>query len=267
MDYITTDNSFSWKRVGMVARFYYPRVKWQLLLYPLFALALNLIGGYILKAGFPAVLISPLSSIPSWMVYYGSLFLIIKESREVETMLPATAKEKATCLILYAALLLPLITTIPSWIGGFIVFGTFNTAEIMPYINFPEDSKKVIDYMAPLLNQSMYYGIPTVIACSLITLLTVARAKRNRIILSIAFVIAYTVAMTLIGTVAVIVSIFSENGIINEIKKGSVSDDRLMQDLFANTLPTTLDTIAICGVITVAVMIPLIYRGIKNRQV
>lgn len=267
MDYITTDNSFSWKRTGMVARFYYPRLKWQLLLYPLLALAFNLTLGYLIKAEIPIVLISPFFHILSWAVYFGPLFLIIKSSREVETTLPATAKEQATCLILYAALLLPLTTTIPSWIGYFIVFGTFDWAEIISYINLPAESKQVIDYMSTFLNRSHYYSISIVTACSLITLLTVVRAKRNRIILSIAFVVAFNFAMTLVAIATMLVYMFSDNGIINEIKKGHSSDDILIQDLMTNIMPSTMSIMAIFGVITVVVLILLIYRGIKNRQV
>lgn len=265
MDYITTDNSFSWKRVGMVARFYYPRLKWQLALYPLAAFLFTLAGGYLLKAGFPAILISPFSSIASWMVYLGPLFLIIKSSREVETMLPATAKEQATCLILYAALLLPLITSIPAWAGSFVVFGTTNLASVMSYINFPPEAKEPLEYIAPYLSRSFYYGIPMTMTFSLVTLLTIVKAKRNRIILSIVFVIALNFAITLITIGAVMINAFSDNWIINEVKRG-IPAEELKRELLTDIMPITLDIIAILGIISIAVLIPMIYRGIKNRQ-
>ncbi len=265
MDYITTNNSFSWKRVGMVARFYYPRLKWQLALYPLAAFLFTLAGGYLLKAGFPAILISPFSSIASWMVYLGPLFLIIKSSREVETMLPATAKEQATCLILYAALLLPLITSIPGWAGSFVVFGTMNLTSVMSYINFPPEAKEALEYIGPELNRTSYYGVFTVVTCSLITLLTVVRAKRNRIILSIVFVIAFNFVMTIIGVIAMFSKMFSDGGVISRIQDGTPVDEttkEFIQELF----PATLNVMAIFGTISIAVLIPMIYRGIKNRQ-
>ncbi len=231
-----------------MARFYYPRLKWQLALYPLAAFLFTLAGGYLLKAGFPAILISPFSSIASWMVYLGPLFLIIKSSREVETMLPATAKEQATYLA-----------------GSFVVFGTMNLASVMSYINFPPEAKEALEYIGPELSRASYYGVFTVVTCSLITLLTVVRAKRNRIILSIVFVIAFNFAMTIIGVITMFSKMFSDGGVISRIQDGTPVDE-ITKEFIQELLPATLNVIAIFGTISIAVLIPMIYRGIKNRQ-
>ena len=269
MDSLTiSDNRFSWHRTGMTAAFYYPRVKWQIIFYPVVAMLLSLLSALLNKHQFPILLASPLNSIVTWMVYLGPLFLLNRSSREVETMLPATAKEQSVCLILYAAVLVPAITILGSWIGQTIVYGNTNPLIIFSNANLPGDTEEVKELtkaMVPYMGKSYIGGLLNLIAATLVTLTAVVKVRKNRILMAIVFVIVYNIVTTIIGTVAMLIRMFS-SGFMQLAKSGNAADEAF-KNLFMSTMSETFTTIAVIAAIAIVIFIPTIYRGIKNFQI
>lgn len=95
---------FSWKRVAMVGRYYYPTLRLQIILYPLISLAVG-IATYSTKLWYYSALIEAfygiLSVALSFMYYWAPTVFSRSNGRAIEVMLPARSSEKSTFIVLY----------------------------------------------------------------------------------------------------------------------------------------------------------------------
>jgi membrane protein len=114
-------NRFSWGRVMKIAGYYKPALRTQLILYPLVALVSGLSAGFAMKYPHTGILTGLLVTAMVFMLYWGPTVFSRKSSRQVEVMLPALASEKATFIILYCMVFLPLLIGVPYNIGEAIM--------------------------------------------------------------------------------------------------------------------------------------------------
>ena len=103
------DNGFSWARVKMVAAYYYPVLKPQIIWYPIVVAVLYCLAvlcqmvDWLAPVG--AVLIAPFS----FMLYLAPIILARRDNRLIISMLPATAVEKIVFLTAYFFVMVPLM--------------------------------------------------------------------------------------------------------------------------------------------------------------
>ena len=109
-DLIHLKPGFSWERLSMVARYYYPALKAQIILYPLVAIGLAVIQ-YALSRHEVGVLFSGmLSTVLNFMIYLAPCIFVRRGDRFIETLLPATGVEKSLFIISYCLIFIPLVT-------------------------------------------------------------------------------------------------------------------------------------------------------------
>lgn len=117
---INYSSSFSWRRVGMIARYYYPSLKWQMIIYSL-ASALFGIITYIATEGtvnvytigfFSVLVMAVIGSVQPFMVYFAPGFFV-KSCRDVDVAIPALWSEKATFVMLYLFVGVPILVSVP----------------------------------------------------------------------------------------------------------------------------------------------------------
>lgn len=115
---IQSKASFSFRRIGMVADFYYPIFKKQLWFYPLVSVLagfitffLSYFGSYF-GLGMNGFLVG-LISMAMMLMYYWSPCILSNDGREIEVSLPALWTEKAVFLLGYFLIFIPLILFVP----------------------------------------------------------------------------------------------------------------------------------------------------------
>lgn len=126
----TISNSFSWQRVRMIGEYYYPSLRLQILIYPLF----SILCGIIIAIGRPTMLsllnnsAEPsglgllstmaigLSGTVSAFMFYFAPIVFIRRSRDIDVALPALWKEKAAFVVLYLFIFIPVIIYGPTFI-------------------------------------------------------------------------------------------------------------------------------------------------------
>lgn len=103
------NSSFSWARLRMVAAYYYPLIKKQMIWYPIVVTVLYTLA-YLCQmvswlAPVGAAFIGPFS----FMFYWAPIIIARRDSRMITSMLPATAAEKIVFLALYFFVVIPIL--------------------------------------------------------------------------------------------------------------------------------------------------------------
>lgn len=111
-------DSFSWRRVGRVARFYFPYIKKQLIIYPAF----SILGMVIVilserVAGLGYGLFLAVNGALSMMLVFAPTIFASRNGLDVETVLPATGAEKSTFIIGYVCIVVPILLYLPVFWG------------------------------------------------------------------------------------------------------------------------------------------------------
>lgn len=115
--------TFSWQRVSMIARYYYPSLRTQIVLYP----TISIVLAVIITLGRPAVvsivtggekalgisnffstMAVGLAGTACQFMFYLAPIIFIRRSRDIDISLPALWKEKATFVMLYLFVFIPL---------------------------------------------------------------------------------------------------------------------------------------------------------------
>lgn len=110
---------FSWKRVAMVGRYYYPTLRLQIILYPLISLAVG-IATYSTKLWHYSALIEAfygiLSVALSFTYYWAPTVFSRSNGRAIEVMLPARSSEKSTFIVLYTIVGISALVYLPQFL-------------------------------------------------------------------------------------------------------------------------------------------------------
>lgn len=94
--------------LGMVARYYLPRIKWQLILYPLVSILCTAFMVWSAGIGVPFLGLA-MEWIFILMIIFAPLTLARYNARETDITLPASWGVKATFLLLYTLVIVPLM--------------------------------------------------------------------------------------------------------------------------------------------------------------
>ncbi len=116
---ITTDR-FSWRRVAMVSRFYFPKLRSQIILFPVMAVALSLWvhlmpDTFVLKNVLTGFMYLAFTLMLWWASgkFAGS-------NRQCETMLPALWSEKALIVVAYSLIVVPILLFLPQMLIDYV---------------------------------------------------------------------------------------------------------------------------------------------------
>lgn len=137
-----SQDKFSWHRVAMIARYHYPNLRLQIILYPIISIVLGLLislgSANILSSGNSPAGVGALqiistigvgiSSLVLSFMFYFSPATFCRPAREVEVSIPALWSEKATFTLLYLFVFIPLILYLPTIVIR-LIFDVFQTQE------------------------------------------------------------------------------------------------------------------------------------------
>lgn len=115
-------DAFSWRRVSMVANYYKPRIRWQLMFYPLISLVAFALGMMAYNPGTPESGFW-FTGLLQYFVMFGPLVIAFRRDWDMSITLPARASEKATFLVIYSLVILPVLALAPCDIAMNIAYG------------------------------------------------------------------------------------------------------------------------------------------------
>ncbi len=119
----------SWTRVMMVARYYYPRLKRQIIIYPLISLLLFPLSWTLWKAGMP-VGYQMVLNIIEWMIILGPIAFALCNSPEMSLSLPANGCEKGIFCMAYTFIAIPLLAGFPCWLFSALTGANVDVTEM-----------------------------------------------------------------------------------------------------------------------------------------
>lgn len=105
------EDKFQWRRVGMIARFYYPILRKQIICFPILTVICTFILALSIRKE-ESMVILLLCSLPiAGMYYFSPIGLARKDCRMLSDQLPVTASEKLVFLLLYFCICINLLTS------------------------------------------------------------------------------------------------------------------------------------------------------------
>lgn len=118
----STDDRFSWHRVWMVARYWWPLLRWKLLFFLLFSLAVGLTSSlfYQIYGDYTSF---QLTGMTAYLCVFGCAVFGKKAGRQMRVGLPARDSEKLTFLLIFNLLVLPLVTVMACSLAMMIGIG------------------------------------------------------------------------------------------------------------------------------------------------
>lgn len=249
------DNSFSWARTRLVARYYYPNLRWQVIAYPAAGLAIGLLN-YLLYSTEWGFLVAALVSIISGaLVYFGPLIFIRRSNRVVETMLPATGAEKSTFLIPYCIIFLPLCVYGLSAAVYYTLSALFGEPAFME--QFSQMTMNMLHNAVYAVFQTCQslVGPATCMFC-------VFALRRNRM-MAIFWTILSSVGLGIIGAIFGFVWAFRNDISSTIVESGP---DAIAENLVTTMLEPMVLVLGFVCLIYVGIMVWLTYRKISRIQ-
>jgi len=258
MNEITLNNRFSWQRVGMVARFYYPSLRLPLMIYPATSLVIGLLSFWLSKTEIGFLFTGLLSMILSLMFYFFPLFFTKPSSPVVESMLPATTGERFTVFVIACLILNPIITFLPYYIIDWTIVAKPEIIEQLTQFSY--------EFIANSYGMAAAQSLTPLVTC----LFVVFTRWKNRISASIGFTILTTVALGIIGGIfGFIIAITDLIPLAEQDMTSSYSSYEAgveIGKIMANRmLPMVIAIGTICLIYTV-VMLLILYRKMRRQQ-
>lgn len=245
---------FSWNRVRMVGRYYYPSLRRQLIIYPLVSVATIIISALFNHYKINMFLPGTLTLILSFMLYWGPVVFTSHSCRELEVSLPAKRSEKATFILLYTFIAIPLLAYGPYYIGEFLAGNPFLSEVTEKYAQVKGNFKIAI-YIASIIQMVMPMSV---------CLFAVMASKTSRVTKGIGFSVLSLIGLSII------------TGLITVLHMINLPKDQLMAldgespeaiiDMMGG-LTDTFFTVSAIGAIVTATMICLTVRAINRIQV
>lgn len=273
-------NSFSWHRFGMVARFYYPRLKLQIMLYPLLSLLSLLLTMAVARYDFmPIGPVTLLGIVLSAALWFGPAIFTYHEGPEVEAMLPANKNEKAIFIMAYSLIAVPVLINLFQWIFSDMIQEMMTGTTFLSKMTEANNGVQVTStefeaFMDSLRHNKIIMASSVIISIfpSLVTLYVTMRARYNRIAWSLVWNIVYLVVICIAGVTAGFIDVLNRNisGLfesVSEMPEGSADQ---LNAILGFASPLCQNVFTAIGIITVAaavVLLVLTYRSIVKRQV
>ncbi len=252
---IPVNNSFSWRRFVAVARFYYPRLRIQILVYPIaavfFSIWISVAAGHELAELIAAPVIMAIGA----MISFGPIALACRKGIETETLLPATGAEKCTFILLYGLIIIPLLILRPMQIMYFMLPVDQSVAYFANLI-FKTNNLVITDT----------YGLSVVqhLAPAITCLWAVMTLKNNRVVMGIVWTFVFEVITAIIGASYGIIWVFKKG--YNDGFSGVPADpDAIAEGIIEGMIPFMI-VLSVIMIIYCIFALVKTCQNIKNRQ-
>ncbi len=253
------NSSFSWARLQMVAAYYYPLIKKQMIWYPIVVVILYTLG-YLCQlvdwlAPIGVTFIAPFS----FMFYWAPIVIARRDSRMITSMLPATAAEKIVFLALY------FFVAIPVLIYGVELALIGLTQWLTPQYEFILSPVEVV---RKTIGDVFVLGQLDDLIPTALCFWSVIYFKENRTFKSLLVSGGALVAIGVAG--AVYAAIFAVKMVLESAASGAELSgdafaDSLMSNIAANMEPFMIG-IGVFSILFTIFMVWLSYRRIKTYQ-
>ena len=256
MNETTINNSFSWERLGLVARFYYPCLRLPLMIYPAVSLVLGISNYWLTKSEIGLLFAGLLGLILSMMFYFFPLFFTRPSSPVVESMLPATAAERLTVFAGACLIVNPILTYLPYYMIDWI-FGS--SSEIMEMMDTVSKEMFGESYFLNLAQ-----ALPPLVTCMFV----VFTKWKNRISSAIGFTILTIVALSIIaGVFGIILAVTELADKVDCMNNNSYEQGVVIGKFLANKMLPMIISLGTLSLIYTVLMISLLYRKLRRQQV
>lgn len=254
-------DGFSCRRLGMVARYYWPMIKWEVILFPVASVLVGLLV-WLFIFGKAGTLASMASGILSYGVIFAPLVLMYerKRSYQMSLSLPAANSEKAMFLLLYFCVAVPVLLylpmklcTLPMTMDDFL-----NTIPEMT----PELAGQIRHLV--LSPATISLGVATSLAYVLTTLWIMVAARRN--VLAKAILIPLGINYGLGIVVGMFFGVFAFYIGFKHGYEGSAPDERAVADFLVNIVINCCYVMIVILVAYAGVAAVMVWRAIAKRQ-
>lgn len=254
-------SGFSWERVWMVAKYYYPTLCPQIKWYPIAAAGLTLIVGLLqLAGGVVADASTGIIGALSFMFYWAPLVLCRYESRLTTTLLPVTAAEKAVVLFGYFFIVVPILL----FGVEYAILGVFHY--IMPEMSFIDrvlaeygDKQIELRFMAKSL--WIFFSVLPVMLC----LWGVVHFRQNRTLKAILTSGGAYLGTSFLSAFGVMLMAFMKG--FEDGRSGRGFDKSGFHDYVMGSMENMFIVIGAIALVAVVVMAIRTYKEIKNYQI
>lgn len=251
---------FSWQRLQMVARFYYPCLRLPLILYPTIAAVVGFLEAWLMQSVIGMAISALPSMLISFMFYLFPLFFARPKSPAVETMLPATSTEKATFFVGMCLIVNPILIYVPQYLTNYLA-SFFFTSPIQDGIN-----ELSFEMICQTYGFSFFQAFPPLATCMYV----VFSRWRNRMGTAIGLTIATLVAITLIGAIYGVIMAFTDSSFMQMVKAGDTgtydAGVKFGQD-FASSMKSMVFVVGGLSLLYTILMAWLTFRKIRTLQV
>lgn len=182
----------SWKRLLSVGRYYWPRLRWQVMLYPVISVLVFIAYALLHKGGFNTGAATVLGVI-SYMVEFAPLVLALRNDRETDIMLPVCGTEKFLFLIGYFLIIVPLLAYLPSELLSLLVYGQTDKYLVL--------RQSGIDLSDHLFSRILFSGVVSNVAMILTCLWAVIASRTHRILKGILYPLIISVISAVISVI------------------------------------------------------------------
>lgn len=251
-------DSFSWQRVMMVARFYWPRLRTPLLLFVLVSAVSGFLNAWLMQSVLGLVISALPSMILAWIFYLFPLIFTRNQSPVTETLLPATAAEKSVFFIVMCLLVNPILVYIPYYTLNHLS-SLFFTGDITELISMLTEK-----FFTETKGVTMFQALPPLATCMYV----VFSRWRNRVGLAIGFTIAAVVGLTILGASYGIYLAFNAPELFCDHQAGESFSAGFEKgfSMVEYMKPFTIG-LSICSIIYAGIMSWLTCRSIRTNQV
>lgn len=247
---------FSWKRMLMAGRFYWPDLKHQVIWYPIATVAMSLFMFLMSGNQMTAILLSAFGIAMQAMFIFASTAIATREQRITASMLPISARERYVFLILYFMVAVPAV-----------VFGLQSLiAYICSLIN-PDAALTVLRNQATSIvgdiDTHWYAWVKTWVPAAL-CLWSVLYFRTNRLLKSVLTTLALGMIYTIAATIASVVYVLNNMPAHSE-KLSEAASEKMAAEMTSGLLVLDNYASAIAAVALIVLLV-MIYRAIRNYQ-
>lgn len=170
------NNSFSWHRVGMVASYWWSRLKMQVITYLLYSILSSAIIIVTMKTT-GTTSTAFLASLTTFMAILAPIVFGMRQGREMSQTIPATNAEKLTFMVLYSLVFIPLITIVITDIPVKLLCGDVEINYMKQHVGFEISQSSMLLMTVASMGQ--------IIAISTLVLLISTTTRQHSVILSV----------------------------------------------------------------------------------
>lgn len=259
-EFIPLKPGFSWHRLSLVSRYYYPLIRPQILIYPLTALVLAAVQSALNHSEAGILFGGMFETFLNFMMYFSPCIFAKRSDRYIETMLPATGVEKSVFILTYCLVLLPMLT----WGLHFCALTALDSVwppdeTVMAFKSGMNEMSDLIGMSGLVRLAQEYIPLSTCLYC-------VMALKNNRMIMSMVWAVVSLVSITVLGAIAGIWMAMTEGfDKITEMAASGVEDEDITRFLVVR-LKTFIYVLSYAGAAYTLLMAWLTARKISRIQ-